>query len=144
MDTVDVAGVGFGPSNLSIAIALQEMASPTPLTSTFFEREQRFSWHRGMLIEGATMQISFLKDLATLRNPQSRYSFVAYLHARNRLSDFINNKTMLPSRVEFHDYLEWAAEPFAPIVRYGVEVTEVRPVVEAGVVTHLDICGHRV
>lgn len=142
---VDLAGIGFGPSNLAVAIAADEAArsgaAPRPLTHAYFERQPVFGWHRGMLIEGATMQVSFLKDLVTLRNPASEYSFVAYLHAKNRLPDFINNHTMFPSRTEFHDYLEWAALPFAGRVRYGVEVTQIKPVVDAGVVTHLDIVG---
>ncbi|MBQ3659658.1 MAG: PDZ domain-containing protein, partial [Bacteroidales bacterium] len=36
------------------------------------------------------MQVSYLKDLATLRNPRSGFSFVSYLHDRGRLVDFIN------------------------------------------------------
>ena len=62
-----------------------------------------------MLIEDATMQVSFLKDLVTMRNPTSAFSFVSYLHERGRLVDFINHKTLFPLRIEFHDYLEWAA-----------------------------------
>jgi L-ornithine N5-oxygenase len=55
------------------------------------------------------MQVTFLKDLATIRNPTSRFSFLAYLRERGRLLDFINHKSLFPSRVEVHDYLEWAA-----------------------------------
>ena len=33
-----------------------------------------------MLLEDATMQVSFLKDLVTLRNPASEYGFLSYLH----------------------------------------------------------------
>ena len=62
-----------------------------------------------MLLDDATMQVSFLKDLVTLRNPASDYSFVSYLHERGRLIDFINHKILFPLRIEFHDYLEWAA-----------------------------------
>ncbi|MGW2704658.1 SidA/IucD/PvdA family monooxygenase [Streptomyces sp. NPDC001340] len=43
------------------------------------------------------------------RNPVSPLSFVAYLSAQGRLSDFINHQTLFPTRIEFHDYLEWAA-----------------------------------
>src|SRR5581483_10624347 len=90
---VDVFGVGFGPSNLALAIALAEHNARRPdraLTARFAERQERFGWHRGMLIEDATMQVSFLKDLVTPRNPVSPFSFLTYLHARGRLIDFIN------------------------------------------------------
>ncbi|WP_131742361.1 lysine N(6)-hydroxylase/L-ornithine N(5)-oxygenase family protein [Actinomadura roseirufa] len=122
----DVVGIGFGPSNLALAVALEE-AHGAAADAVFFEKQPAFGWHRGMLIDGATMQVHFLKDLATLRNPASPYSFLAYLHAKGRLVDFVNHKTMFPTRLEFHDYLEWAAAAFAGRVRYGAEVVALRP-----------------
>ncbi|SDI08029.1 L-ornithine N5-oxygenase [Sinosporangium album] len=130
-DPLDVIGIGFGPSNLALAIALREHGGGVPgrePTSAFAEQQQTFGWHRGMLLDGATMQVSFLKDLATLRNPTSAFSFLNYLHARGRLVDFINHKTLFPTRVEFHDYLTWAAERFTAQVAYGTRVTDLRPV----------------
>ena len=124
----DVVGVGFGPANLALAIAVAEHnAQPdvTPVRGLFLERQRRFGWHRGMLIDDATMQVSFLKDLVTLRNPTSDFSFLSYLHSADRLVDFINQKSLFPLRVEFHDYLEWAAARFTDEVRYGHEVVEV-------------------
>ncbi len=131
----DVVGIGFGPSNLALAVALDELALDEEdgagrgpgVDAVFFEKQPEFGWHRGMLIDGATMQVHFLKDLVTLRNPASPYSFLAYLHARGRLVDFVNHKTMFPTRLEFHDYLEWAAAAFAGSVRYGTEVVALRP-----------------
>lgn len=125
----DVIGIGFGPSNLSLAIALEEHEANTaahPITSAFFERQPSFGWHRNMLLPSTTMQISFLKDLATLRNPVSRFSFVAYLHAAGRLVQFINNQTFFPTRQEFHQYLEWVESSFSDRVSYGSEVTAIR------------------
>ncbi|RKT54663.1 lysine N(6)-hydroxylase/L-ornithine N(5)-oxygenase family protein [Saccharothrix australiensis] len=140
---VDVAGIGFGPSNLALAVALRETAGDD-LAWAFTERKPRFGWHVGMLIEGATMQVSFLKDLVTMRNPASTYSFVSYLHAHGRLPQFINGKTLYPGRVEFHDYLTWVARDFETSVDYGTEVVAARPVVDNGVVTHLDVVGRSV
>jgi L-ornithine N5-oxygenase len=122
----DVVGIGFGPSNLALAVALEEEYG-SGVNAVFFEKQPEFGWHRGMLIEGATMQVSFLKDLVTMRNPASPYTFLAYLQERGRLVDFINHKTMYPSRLEFHDYLEWVAASFTGLVRYGSEVVSVRP-----------------
>ncbi|MGD3153032.1 SidA/IucD/PvdA family monooxygenase [Tsukamurella tyrosinosolvens] len=121
-DVVDVLGVGFGPANLALAIALAE--SPDRIgTVRFLERRERFAWHPGMLLPGTSMQISFLKDLVTLRNQASPYSFVAYLGARGRLVDFVNRAVLTPERAEFADYLAWAAASFADRVRYGRTVT---------------------
>ena len=134
----DLIGVGFGPSNLALAIALEEHWW-RPARSLYFERSPRFTWHGGMLLEDATMQISFLKDLVTLRNPRSKYSFLSYLQARGRLVDFINRKDFFPSRLEFHDYLEWAAAAFADTVHYGHRVRAVLPVRTGREVAALDV-----
>lgn len=128
----DVVGVGFGPSNLALAVAVEERRPP--LRACFLEKRLSFAWHPGMLIEGATVQVSFLKDLVTLRNPASDFSFVAYLHACGRLAEFVNHKTLFPLRAEFDAYFAWAAARLAHTVAYGREVTDVRPVVENGVV----------
>lgn len=128
---LDVVGVGFGPSNLALAIALRERNEATnaaPLTAEFIECKPEFGWHTGMLIPGATMQISFLKDLVTQRNPQSEFTFLNYLTERGRLTEFINYKTFFPTRLEFHDYLSWAAAKVSATVRYGCRVTDVRAV----------------
>ncbi|SEQ99626.1 lysine N(6)-hydroxylase/L-ornithine N(5)-oxygenase family protein [Lentzea albida] len=121
---LDLAGVGFGPSNLALAIAVEE--HELPVRARFFEKQPRFGWHRGMLLEDATMQVSFLKDLVTLRNPTSAFSFLCYLRDRGRLIDFVNHKNLFPLRKEFHDYFEWAAERVEHHVSYGAEVSEVR------------------
>ncbi|ACY98206.1 MULTISPECIES: lysine N(6)-hydroxylase/L-ornithine N(5)-oxygenase family protein [Thermomonospora] len=143
----DVVGIGFGPSNLALAIALREhnatAAEGDRIEAVFFERQPAFGWHRGMLIDGATMQVSFLKDLVTMRNPTSEFSFLNYLRERGRLADFINHKTLFPSRAEFHDYLEWAAGHFDGQVEYGAEVVTVRPVPEQGPATALDVVVRR-
>lgn len=133
----DVVGVGFGPSNLALAIALTE--TPAAPDAVFLERQPRFGWHRGMLIDDATMQVSFLKDLVTLRDPTSRFTFLAYLHGRGRLVDFINHKTLFPLRTEFHDYLEWVAGQLSHAVRYGSDVVAIRPVTHGGTVDQLDV-----
>ncbi|RBM21203.1 L-lysine 6-monooxygenase [Prauserella sp. PE36] len=137
----DLVGVGFGPSNLALAIAVAEHNSGTSdtVTAHFLERQERFGWHRGMLIEDATMQVSFLKDLVTLRNPASDFSFLSYLHAQGRLIDFVNHKNLFPLRVEFHDYFEWAAARVDDMVSYAHEVVAVRPVYDGGDVAYFDV-----
>ncbi|MCE3554394.1 lysine N(6)-hydroxylase/L-ornithine N(5)-oxygenase family protein [Pseudonocardia sp. RS11V-5] len=132
---LDLVGVGFGPSNLALTVAVAEYntesACAAHLRARFVERQGTFGWHRGMLLEDATMQVSFLKDLVTLRNPASRYGFLSYLHERGRLVDFINYGSVFPTRLEFHDYLEWVAGRFADQVDYGTEVTSIDPVPES-------------
>ncbi|WP_371998722.1 lysine N(6)-hydroxylase/L-ornithine N(5)-oxygenase family protein (plasmid) [Tistrella mobilis] len=130
---LDVAGIGFGPSNLALAIALDALAPGR--RSCFFEKQPEFRWHGGMLLPGSRMQVSFLKDLVTLHDPTSRFTFVNYLHARGRLVDFINQKTFFPSRIEFNDYLCWAAAQFEDRATYGTEVVAVEPFTTNGRLT---------
>ncbi|OBK51987.1 L-lysine 6-monooxygenase [Mycobacterium sp. 1081908.1] len=114
-------GVGFGPSNLALAIALAERGLP----AVFAEQQPRFGWHLGMLLPHARMQVPFLKDLVTLRNNKSDFTFLNYLSERGRLVEFIGRHTLFPSRMEFHDYLQWAASRVAADVRYGHRVVEI-------------------
>ncbi|KAI0780915.1 lysine/ornithine N-monooxygenase [Trametes elegans] len=76
----------------------------------FIEKQPEFRWHPGMLLPNSQMQISFLKDLATLRSPQSPITFLAYLHSQGRLLNFINRGSFTPTRKEYSDYLSWAAD----------------------------------
>ena len=67
----DLIGIGFGPSNLALALAIEEQCDASDMNALFLEQHPEFQWHENMLIPGTEMQISFLKDLVTLRNPCS-------------------------------------------------------------------------
>ncbi|KAJ5218326.1 L-ornithine N(5)-monooxygenase [Penicillium cinerascens] len=132
----DLLCVGFGPASLAIAIALHDAMDPALNRSApagfkpkvcFLERQKQFAWHSGMLVPGSRMQISFIKDLATLRDPRSSFTFLNYLHNKNRLIHFTNLGTFLPARMEFEDYMRWCAQRFENVVSYGEEVVEVVP-----------------
>lgn len=136
-------GIGFGPSNLALAVAIDEhnrgKKGDERLNSTFFEKQSAFGWHRGRLIEGTTMRVSYLKDLVAMRNPASDFSFLSYLRDKGRLVDFINHKTFFPTRVENHDYMSWAANRLDELVHYDSEVVEVVPVRDGARVEHFDV-----
>lgn len=124
----DLIGIGFGPSNIALAITLEEKRQEgCGMDAFFIEKQPAFAWHANMMLDNAHMQISFLKDLATMRNPSSHFTFINYLHQKQRLQDFINLKTFFPSRHEFNDYLAWAAAHFDDRCAYGEEVLEVLP-----------------
>jgi L-ornithine N5-monooxygenase len=130
-ELLDLLCIGFGPASLAIAIALHDtQASITPAPKALFlEKQTQFAWHAGMQLPGAKMQISFLKDLATPRDPRSKFTFINYLFEKGRLNQFINLSTFLPTRVEYEDYLRWCASHFEREgkVAYGMEVESVRP-----------------
>ncbi|HDS1758849.1 SidA/IucD/PvdA family monooxygenase [Pseudomonas sp. M5] len=141
MDVQDLVGIGFGPSNMGLAIALKEdFASQTAGRKLIFlEGKTTHSWHHPMMLPNAKMQISFMKDLCFLRNPASAYTFVNYLHQQQRLARFANLRDFNPSRKEFDDYLRWVACQFSDITRYASRVEAVLPVEHRGQVTHLDV-----
>ncbi|QSZ30168.1 hypothetical protein DSL72_004688 [Monilinia vaccinii-corymbosi] len=131
-DPLDLVCIGFGPASLAIAIALHDAYSKSSLSPPkvlFLEKQPEFAWHAGMQLPGARMQISFLKDLATPRDPRSKFTFINYLHSKGRLNTFINLSTFLPSRMEYEDYLRWCASHFEKegCVKYGANVESVVP-----------------
>ncbi|WP_047337362.1 lysine N(6)-hydroxylase/L-ornithine N(5)-oxygenase family protein [Pseudomonas protegens] len=124
----DLIGIGFGPSNLALAIALEERGQVQgPLDVLFLDKQADYRWHGNTLVAQSELQISFLKDLVTLRNPTSPYSFVNYLKHHGRLVDFINLGTFYPCRMEFNDYLRWVAAQFKDQSRYDEEVLAIEP-----------------
>lgn len=141
-DVYDVIGVGFGPANLALGIALEEEAERpdgTDLRRLFLEARADQCWHPGMLLENSLIQITVLKDLILPVNPRSRFTFLNYLKERDRLFQFLNLRDLFPSRVEFNDYLCWIAAELADHVRYHRRVHAIRPVAGAGDVELLEV-----
>ncbi|KAL2070806.1 hypothetical protein VTL71DRAFT_13832 [Oculimacula yallundae] len=142
-EVLDLLCIGFGPASLAIAIALHDaQISPSP-KALFLEKQTQFAWHAGMQLPGAKMQISFLKDLATPRDPRSKFTFLNYLFDQGRLNQFINLGTFLPTRLEYEDYLRWCAGHFEREGRVlygmGVESVSVAEKDEQGQVTSWDV-----
>ena len=121
----DVIGIGFGPSNLSLAVALKEERFPG--NYLFLEKQPDFSWHPGMMLPDATIQTPFLKDLVTLHNPRSHFSFLNFLKEQDRLLDFIALRDFFPTRQEFNAYFKWAANQVAEHILYNRETVEIKP-----------------
>ncbi|WP_139365757.1 lysine N(6)-hydroxylase/L-ornithine N(5)-oxygenase family protein [Shouchella patagoniensis] len=103
----DVVGIGIGPFNLGLAALISER---TDLKAAFFDENNVFQWHPGMLLDGTDLQVPFLADLVTLANPMSRYSFLNYAHTHNRLmSFFMFNRFDVP-RMEYNAYCQWVSQ----------------------------------
>lgn len=138
----DVVGIGFGPANLALSVAIEEDAEGLlgrPLEVQFLERRPRFDWHPGMLIDGTRIQLSFLKDLVTLRNPQSGFTFLKYLHEKGRLEQFVNLRNSHPTRLEYNDYYHWVVGRLSNPVRYDTEVVALEPVLQGDRVESLRV-----
>lgn len=119
----DVLGIGFGPANLSLAIALEEEGND--LDVHFLEARPSPSWQSAMMLDGSDIQNHPVRDLVSLRNPRSRYSFINYLFENGRLLEHLNVPGEFPLRKEYAQYVTWAASHFSRLVDYGVHVTGV-------------------
>ncbi|EAQ85528.1 hypothetical protein CHGG_09542 [Chaetomium globosum CBS 148.51] len=90
---LDLVCVGFGPASVAIAVALHDSMEAGKMAQApkvlFLEKQPQFAWHAGMLLPGAKMQISFVKDLASLRDPRSNFTFLNYLHKNNRYAQLV-------------------------------------------------------
>lgn len=116
-----VLGIGVGPANLSLAALLYPHRD---LPSLFLDRKEAFGWHDGQQIPGTSLQVSMLKDLVSLADPTSPFSFLNYLHDQGRIYHFINAQFDAVPRQEFRNYLEWASSRMKNIV-FGEEVRSV-------------------
>lgn len=133
---VELLAVGAGPSNLALAVALEELAPGLARDSLVIERDEDISWQRGMLLPDALSQVSFLKDLVTLRNPRSKFSFLNYLHATGRLDQFVNMGSFVPYRIELAGYLKWTAESLSLVdLELGRECVDISPIWTDGTLT---------
>ncbi|MGE6964177.1 lysine N(6)-hydroxylase/L-ornithine N(5)-oxygenase family protein [Bacillus thuringiensis] len=127
----DVIGIGLGPSNLALAITIHEHQED--METLFFEKKEHFDWHPNMMIPGSDLQVSFLKDLVTTRNPTSPFTFLNYLKQKQRIHEFINLREFYPSRMEFADYYSWIASQLEKYIRYNCEVTNIQATTYNGI-----------
>ena len=116
----DLVGVGFGPSNIALAIALEELQPD--IDYVFLERRDGGFWQEEMLLQGSDIQNNPLRDLVTLRNPQSPYTFINYLKRADRLLDYLNLDLHYPLRKDYARYIAWVAAHFDHCVDYKSEV----------------------
>ncbi len=127
---VGVLAIGAGPANLALAAAIEECGSAELAEGTLLlEQAPDIKWQRDLLMPWARSQVSFLKDLVTLRNPRSKFSFLNFLHDQGRLDTFVNLGTFNPYRWEFSDYLQWVAKSLERVeIRYSAKAERIDPV----------------
>ncbi len=120
-EVIDIAGVGIGPFNLSVAALVEPLAH---LRARFFERAPEFQWHPGLLFPETTIQVSFIKDLVTLADPTNPYSFLSFLFAKKRIYRFLIANFPRVTRLEFNQYLRWVCDSL-PNLEFGRHVEAV-------------------
>lgn len=133
-DMLDVLGIGFGPANIALAIAAEEL--DPGLRIGFLEKNAAAGWQEEMLLPESDIQNHPLRDLVTPRNPRSRYTFVNFLFENGRLYEHLNLPLAHPLRVEYRQYVTWVARHFADSVRYASKVQAIAPVIEHGKISY--------
>jgi len=126
----DLVGVGFGPANIGLAIALEEGGWGG--STLFLERQTAPDWQSDMLLDGTDIQHNPLRDFVTPRNPQSAYSFLSFLKVRGRLLDYLNLGVHYALRKDYAEYIRWTARHFDRWVAYGLGVSNI----------HIEESGH--
>ncbi len=118
----DLVGIGIGPFNLALAA----LADTRPgLSCLFLDEKPGFSWHPGMMVDGATLQVPVLADLVSLVDPTSRNSYLAWLRDQDRLFGFYFSEAWHVPRAEYEAYCRSVAERLEAC-RFGSRVTAVR------------------
>ena len=118
---VNLAGIGAGPFNLSVAALLNKVSG---MQAAFFDKKPSFNWHPGLMLDDAKLQTSWMKDLVTPADPTSPFSFLNFLVQKGRFYSFINAEQSAISRQEFAQYLAWVAEQL-PSAQFGSHVREI-------------------
>jgi lysine N6-hydroxylase len=106
-DIFDLAGIGIGPFNLSLAAVSEKNRE---LKTHFFDQKTSFLWHSEIIFPDSDMQTSFFKDLVTDVDPTSPYSFLNYLVKNGLFYSFINTKREAVTRKEFELYCQWVTK----------------------------------
>ncbi|WP_129660823.1 lysine N(6)-hydroxylase/L-ornithine N(5)-oxygenase family protein [Rothia uropygialis] len=118
----DLVGIGIGPFNLGLACLSDPLDDVDAL---FFDENDGFAWHHGMMLEDATIQVPFLADMVSMADPTSRFSFLNWLKQTGRLYPFYIREDFHPLRREYDAYCRWAAEQLTSLCwQHRVESVE--------------------
>ena len=117
----DIIGIGIGPFNLGMAA----LAAPVEdLSVLFFDQAPAFSWHPGMMLSDAKLQVPFMADLVTMADPTSRFSFLNYMKETGRLYKFYIREDFYVLRKEYNAYCQWVIAQL-PSCRFGQKVISI-------------------
>lgn len=124
----DLIGIGFGPANIALAVAMEELYPEKSVL--FVDGKEEIVWQSEMLFENAldvysNIQNSPYRDLATPRNPRSRYTFLNYLHENGLFWHQLNLNMSMPLRPDFANYIAWVAREVSDRFQGGTVITRI-------------------
>jgi len=129
-----LVGIGFGPQGVAMAAALEDLGERHGVRMAdqvaFFEKAPGSGWQTGMLLRNADIQHHYFRDLATPRDPRSRFTFANFLKEKDRIYEFgslvYGGGGGAVSRIEWSEYVGWAADLLEDYVTYDSPVDAVR------------------
>jgi L-ornithine N5-monooxygenase len=124
-----VAGIGFGPSNIALAVAMRDLDYGQSVR--FFESAIHERWQHHMLLGGSDIQHNPLRDFSTPVNPMGYFTFANYLKVKDKFFEYLNLGLTYAYRVEFADYVAWVRSYFEDSVE-PARVERLEPVLGDG------------
>lgn len=129
-DVLDLVGIGFGPAGIALAAAIQDSGEDRGINLkrrvTFYEQAATPGWQTGLLFRNVDIQHHYMRDLATPRNPRSRFTFANFLKEHDRIFEFgslvYGGGGGAVSRIEWSNYVAWAASLLDEYVNYECPV----------------------
>lgn len=133
-EPLSLAGIGFGPQGVAVAAAIADLAERLDADFTdrvaFFEKASGPGWQTGLLFRNTDIQHHYLRDLATPRDPRSRFTFANFLKEQDRIFEFgslvYGGGGGAVSRIEWSEYVGWAAAQLDDYVTYDSPVSDLR------------------
>lgn len=132
MTGFDLIGIGVGPANLSLAALTEPIPEIRPM---FLDAKPGFSWHSGLMLPDSQLTVTYFRDLVTLVDPTSKFSFLNFLVQKRRAFRFLEANGLNCSRREFEQYYQWVAEQL-PSIQWGKRVESVSITDEGFTVTY--------
>ncbi|MBL4898060.1 MAG: SidA/IucD/PvdA family monooxygenase [Colwellia sp.] len=134
--TLDVVGIGFGPANIALAALFDEEGLYS--NHQFMERTAVPTWQKEMLFDNALDVHSNIqniphRDLATLRSPRSKYTFMNYLYETGLLLSHLNMDLLMPMRPDFAAYVRWVSDQVSQNLVTDCDVEQVSLQAQDGV-----------
>jgi L-ornithine N5-oxygenase len=125
--TYDVVCIGFGTKGLALSTVLADHDPSQKVLVV--ERDARFNGDLGFAATNSSAGSTFLRDLITLRNPRSEYTFINFLHETNLLVAFTNASQLITSRQLTARYMTWVAEKIQSLgwVAFNKEAVNIKP-----------------
>ena len=128
MQIHDLIGIGFGPSNIALAITLEEKKTGRIRRRLLLYRETAKFRLACQHDAGQHAYADFLPEGSGNHAKSFQPFYVYQLPAsETKAAGLHQPENLFPSRHEFNDYLEWAAAHFNDRCAYGEEVLEVLP-----------------